>query len=173
MFIISPQGIIRLFFGDDFVAVAPILILLTAGLSLVTLMAIINTIMIAHNKMKDCFIMIAVLITVDLICALILVPKYGLMGAALATCLAGLLGTIWGGFHIFEEFKALVFSLSMVRIASITLLLYFLFSSFNLVSINVIIKSIFITVLYFLFLLLTKELSSIDIRRLKDAVKIT
>ncbi len=170
---INSEGIIRLFFGAKYVEAASVLILLTAGLSLVTMMAIINTIMIAQNKMKACFVMIAGLLALDVVLGLALVTRFGLMGAATATTLVGIVGTIWGGMYILQDFKGLVFSLSTVRIAGAAALVFLLSYGLNLISLDVIIESALIAGLYLVLLWLTKELNSIDLRRLRESFGIS
>lgn len=170
---INSRGIIALFFGERFTAASPSLILLTIGYSLVTMMAIINTIMIANDKMKACFIIISGLIVVDVVLNLVLVPRYELLGAALATTVVGLVGTVWGGIYIFEAFKRVVLSLSALRIAGTALLVFALSSGLNLLPSDAILKSVLISGVYFLVLWLTRELSTIDIRRLKESAGIS
>ena len=165
--------IVELFFGATYVEAAPILTILTVGLSLVTMMAIINTIMIAQNKMKDCFTMIAGLLVLDVSLGLVLVPQFGLAGAALATTMVGIVGTIWGGMYILKDFKDLLFSLSPLRIAGAALLVFLLSNGLDLISLDVIIKSALIAGVYFMLLWLTRELNSIDLRRLRESVGIS
>lgn len=169
----NPQGIITLVFGENYKDAASILIILTAGLSLISLTAVINTIMIAQGKMKACFIMIVGLLFIDFIAALILVPSYKLLGAAVATTIVGLVGTIWGGFYILEEIKSLIFSITTVRVIGTTVFILVLSVLINYNGNGVIIKASVVSGMYLFLLWLTKELSAIDLRRLKESVGIS
>jgi O-antigen/teichoic acid export membrane protein len=162
---INSREIITLFFGPGFVAASPSLILLTIGHALVTMMAIINTIMIAFDKMKPCFTMITVLLAGNIMLNLVLVPRFELQGAAAATIVVGAVGTIWGGFHIFDVFRRVIFSWSALRIPLSPLV--------NLLPRDVFLKTGLVSAAYFALLWLTREVSAIDIRRLKESAGIS
>ncbi len=171
--IINAKGIINLFFGEEYLTAAPIVSILIVGLSLITMMAVINTIMIAKNQMKACFVMIVSLLILDAALNTILVPRYGLYGAAIATSAIGLMGTVWGGLYILAEFKTLIFSLSTIRLAGVTFFVFLISNLFNHDKIDVIMNAALVGGVYLLLLWLTKEINAVDLRRLKESLGIS
>jgi len=170
--ILNAKGIIRLFFGEEYLSAEPILSMLMVGLSMITLTAIINTIMIAKDSMRNCLIQVLLLVALDVILNIILVPKLQMYGAAISTFLVGLVGMIMAGMHVWTEFKSVIFSMSMVRLTGVTLILIvvsqFLSEGKPAVFINpVIIGAIYLSLLWF-----TKEITAVDLRRLKESVGI-
>lgn len=167
---LTANELIALFFGKEFVGAAPVLSLLTAGLSGVTLMAVINTIMIARNRMAACFVMVLVLVAVDVVLNIVLVPRYQLMGGAMATSLVGGCGAVLALWHIRREVKPLLFSWSIPRMLGIALGVYALAKSVEFISIDFIVKAIALTGIYFALLWLSKEINAVDLRRLREAL---
>ncbi len=168
--IINSTGIIKLFFGDDYIAAASVLSILIVGLSFFTMMAIINTIMIANNQMRASLVLILGLLILDCILNRILVPHYQLYGAAIATATVGLLGTILGGLYVFKEFKSLIISFSLVRLTAITLFVFFIANLMNQIHIDVILKSVLLGSIFLFLLWLTREITSVDLRRFKESL---
>lgn len=167
--IVNAEDIIRLFFGESYLRAAPILRILMAGLSMVTLMAVINTIMIADDKMKACLVMILGLLALDVTLNLVLVPRYQLWGAAVSTTIVGFIGTGVAGFFIPEIFKSLFFSLSILRLAGISALLIALTDFFRSLPLDVIVQSALIGLIYLTLLWITREINAVDLRRLRES----
>lgn len=166
----NSAGIVQLFFGAEYLDAAPILSILAVALSLLTLMAVINTMMIANEQMRASLVMILSLIALDAVLNRILVPRFGLQGAALATSAVGVLGAIWGGLYVFDEFKTVLFSKSGLRLTGITLLILVLSKWLVPVGIDFFIKTGLTGGVYLALLWLTKEINPVDLRRLKESI---
>lgn len=162
----NSQDILNFFYGPDFINATKILSVLISGISLITLMAIINTIMMANDKMKSCFIIVVSLLVLDIILNIIFVPKYGVIGAAVATTLTGGAGLVFSVMYIFDKIKSLIFSPLMFKIAGVGFVIWLIS---RWISFDVILKSALITGIYFLLLWLTSVINMVDIRRLKDS----
>jgi O-antigen/teichoic acid export membrane protein len=170
---LTAKELIALFFGEAFIAAAPVLRVLMAGLSGVTLMAVINTIMIARNRMAACFAMVAALVVVDVVLSLFLVPRLQLLGGAIATSLVGLLGAGFAFWHIRREAKPLLLSWSIPRTLGIALGVYALAKSLEFISIGFILKAMLLAGVYFLLLWLSKEINAVDLRRLRESLGVS
>ncbi|MCG8603377.1 oligosaccharide flippase family protein [bacterium] len=171
--VLNAEGIIVLFFGMEYLAAAPILSILIVGLSFVTMMAVINTFMIANNQMKACFVMIGSLVILDIVLNRMLVPEFGLYGAAFATAIVGFVGTVWGGLYILEEFRSLIFSFSSLRLAGVTSAVFLASTLLGFGQFDVILKSALMGSVYVLLLWITKEINTVDLRRLKESLGMT
>lgn len=170
---LTAKELIALFFGEAFVAAAPVLSMLMAGLSGVTLMAVINTIMIARNRMTACFVMVAALVVIDVVLNLFFVPRFQLLGGAIATSLVGLIGAMLALWHIRREVKPLVMSWSIPRTLGIALGVYALAKSVEFISITFILKAIALAGLYLALLWLSKEINIVDLRRLRESLGVS
>lgn len=163
-------SIIRLFFGTAYQSSAEILSILLIGLSFVTLLAVMNTIMIANNLMRSCFVLLTILVILDAGLNAILVPKYHTLGAAAATSIVGLIGCIAGIAYIWDDIKAFVLSFSFPRLLFIASIVVVLFSLQPFENIHILIKSVIITVFFFLLLIMTKELSMADLKIFRESL---
>lgn len=163
--------IIELFFGIDYSTAGPILSILIVGLSFTTLMAVTNTILISKNLMKSCFRQIVFLLILDVVLNSILVPRYQLFGAAISTSIVGFLGAFISLLYIKDELKNLVLSLSFPRIILSVACIYFISNVLSDLWLNIIFKIAILVSIYFVILLITKEINAVDLRRLHESIK--
>jgi stage V sporulation protein B len=105
----------------------------------------------------------------DVVLCFLLIPAYGKVGAAMATCGALFAGTLAGLFVLWRGFRAALPPLSLVRVAvacaAVAAASYALPSSSKLFTIA---KCCGLTVLYFALLLATGELGREDWRRVRQ-----
>ncbi|MEK7728426.1 MAG: oligosaccharide flippase family protein [candidate division KSB1 bacterium] len=164
------KEIIALLFGAQFADAANVLVWLMAGHSCITLMAVSNTVMIARNMMHTCFVRVLALVALDVALNFALVPRFQLLGGALATSLVGVLGAALALWHIRREAKPLLFSWSIPRMLGVALGVYIIAQSVAFASVDFIAKAIVLTGLYFLLLWMSKEISAVDLRRLRESL---
>ncbi len=166
------REIITLFFGEEFILAAAILRWLALGHSFVTIMAVINTIMIAHNKMRQCFLLVSALAALDIALNLYLVPRLHMQGAALATLIVGLAGTIVSGLYIFSDIRPLLFSLSIPRTLAISACVAIIAKFIAGLPVDFIVKAMLAAGAYFMLLWVSKEINVVDLRRLRESIGI-
>ena len=164
------REIIALLFGEEFILAAPFLRWLALGHSLMAIMAVVNTMMIAHNKMRACFVLVLALVALDVALNLYLVPRWHMPGAACATLVVGLAGTIVSVLYIFEEVKPLLFSLFIPRTLGISACVAIFAKLTAAVPVDFIVKAIVAAGAYFLLLWLSKEINTVDLRRLRESL---
>ncbi len=165
--------IIETLFGQQYSDAAPILAILIVGMSLITIMAVIHTILISQNLMKKCFWQIIFLLLIDITFNIILVPRFHLVGAALSTTFTGLIGAIIGGYYIFGEWKSLFFSYTPLRLAVIVGCLYLVSNSILGFMGGLSLKLLLLSLLYFILLFATKEISFVELKKLKNAIRLS
>jgi len=100
----------------------------------------------------------------------VLVPRFGLEGAAMATTISGLVGSLVAGYLVFQEIRTLVPRLSWLRLSAIGLFVLGLSSILPRIESFVIVKGAVITGLYFGLLAVVGELRSNDIDRLRAVI---
>jgi len=163
----NSESIIELLFGKKYLQAAPILSILMVGLSLVTLMAVIQTILISRNKMRFCSIQIILMVVADIILNAYLVPRYKLEGAAIATLTIGLMGTIINGWFVYKEIKKMLLFI-IFRLAFVVSIIWVLSYYLNFISANVIFNFFILAVTYFALLFITRIINTVDVTRLKS-----
>jgi stage V sporulation protein B len=89
-------------------------IVLMFGFTLLTLFSVLTTILLAGNRTRWALMACLFLLFVDVILNLLLVPRFQILGAAMATSLTSLLGVtvagamVWKAFHTFCERRSLL-----------------------------------------------------------------
>ncbi len=163
---LNARSILVFFYDTEFGAAAPVLSLIVVGLSLVTLMAVLQTVLISGNRMKTCFLQIVFLLVLDAMLNFFLVPRYGIMGAAVSTSLAGLTGAGWSIFYFRNVFGEIVFSRTFLRLAAAGVLLTLLSLAGRGLHIHILIKMVLFSGLYLAFLFAVREIKPAELRRL-------
>ena len=93
----APEATIAFFFPPIYLSVAPILRLLALSMSLMILAQTLATILQARGQVWAAAIALPIAALVQMVAALWWVPQFELIGAALSSCLAGIVGlvTMW------------------------------------------------------------------------------
>ncbi len=167
LFISNDRLIMETFFGIAYSDAGPVLTILIVGLSLFTIMAVIHTVLISHNLMKLCFVQIVILLVIDTVLNFILVPRYHLMGAAISTASVGFIGIVMSSVYKFRYLKDLVFSPITLRLGFAFLIVYYVSNHISSLVTHIIPKSIILTVFYLFILIITREINSVELRRLR------
>ncbi len=166
----NSEKVMILFFGPDFSEASDVIIILMGGLSLITLMAVMNTVMIARNLMGTCFFVLFSLVFADIFLNFLLIPKYGIVGAAMATTISGFIGLLICTIYIWQDLRSLIFSITIPRLICVTFVVYLTFSFLPIVHLHVIVSAIMISIVFLLALLFTREISPFDIQMIKNSI---
>jgi len=170
LFITMPSSLIYIVFGAEYSGAAEVLPILGIGLSFLTFFAVMNTILMARNRIKTIFIITFIVIVIDVVCNYILVPRYHLIGAAVSTSIAAVIGTLLSGINIFWDIKIILPFLSFLRISGTGAVVFILSIFIPEQGIWIIIKIVTLPAFYFLLLWIIGELTEIDLRRLKEII---
>ena len=94
IFVLFPKEIITILFGTEYSIAAPALVILSMGLFLNYSFILTNYIPTVANRTKLELLNISSGAILNIILNIILIPKYGIMGAAVATSISFLLTSI-------------------------------------------------------------------------------
>ena len=126
--IILAPAVVPLVFGADFAgAVAPLgVLLLTAGLAAV--FSVLNPLLVAHGVLWPVTRGVILAVTLNVLFDLVLIPRYGLLGAALATLIAYCVTTAFALAAVHERlrmasFRYVLFVLPVAAVELCALLL--------------------------------------------------
>ena len=150
--------IIKMFYSSKFANAAPILPYLTLGLSIFTLFYIITTILNADNKPRLAFSLALITIVIDVITNYYLVKINGTIGAAQATTISSFVGLLIGGLFIYKRFKTLLPVVSVLRIFFVAIVTSIIFGFWVIEPVLVIPKAVIFSLIYFIGLLVIKEI---------------
>jgi hypothetical protein len=93
-----------------------------------------------------------------------------MVGAAAATSVTGLLGTIAACCYVFKEIRSIIISWSLLRLAAVTIAIILASRFFWTGTIAVFVNSVIIGVLYLVLLWLSREITAVDLQRLKESI---
>jgi len=163
----TSEKIINLFYSGAYVSAAYPLSILVFGISFLSITLALSTIMQGYGIPKVPLAILLILIPLNICLQIILIPRYELSGAALATTLTCFAGLIISGAYIYRLFKTLVSIKSFVKIILASSITYWVALNFSLSGFSLLICYSGLYVLYFLILLMIKEISKEDISFIK------
>lgn len=167
----TSESLIVALFGAAYADAAPVLAILIVGLSLITIFAVLNTILQSRNRMITSFVLMTSLVGLDVVANAILVPRHGITGAAVATTIVAGVGALASGVMVHFEIKAFMPSASTLRMAGIAIVILVLSLFSPALNSQVLLKGVGLSIVYFLLLWAVGEINSADIGRLKTVVK--
>ncbi|MFH1860990.1 MAG: flippase, partial [bacterium] len=122
----TSREIILLIYSTPYLPAAMPLSILIIGLGAFTIYLILTTIITAGDNPKISMWLNIVVLIIDVIINLCLIPRYGIIGAAIATSISIIIGAIISAIYVFIRFKALVQPISVARIIAATIPIYLL-----------------------------------------------
>ncbi|MFQ5640146.1 MAG: oligosaccharide flippase family protein [bacterium] len=161
---IAPS-LILLFFGEQYRSAGPILAVLFTAIALVTFFAVMNTVLIARNKLKPCLAVTGVLILAHIIANVVLVPRFHGMGAALATLIVALLGNLLSTLLLLHDLKVVMPVFSAIRTVTTGVVVILAVYTLPIFDQPFVTKSLMVLSLFLSCLFLLRELNIADVKR--------
>ncbi len=113
----TSDKLIALLYGNSYIPAARPLSILIVGMCFWSITSVLSTIMQGYGKPGIPTRIFTILIPLDIGLHLILIPRFDLMGAAIATAATFLLGFVMSGVVIFGQFKGILSIRSLLKIA--------------------------------------------------------
>ena len=164
--ILNSRGILGLIYGQQYLAAAPTLCWLIVAFCMLAIFIIHRAIILGCGFPMIFSAITLMLLPVCIALQVILIPVYGLVGAAIASALTFSMGVISSTIFIFLKFKAGFNVASTIRIflaALLVLVIDLVLAKFGVILIP---KLIIVGTIYLLTLLLIKELQLDQVREL-------
>ena len=165
------RPILRLFYPDNFVVGSDVLFILMIGFSFFALMSLLSTVLSATGRNTLAGGIALIVLSTSIILNFALIPKYALIGAAIATLISGMFGCLITTYYIYRHFKIPIPSVSICRIicaSTLTLLLSILLPSENLMFI---LYSVILGTGYLSLLIILREFKKEDFWIIKKMIK--
>jgi len=171
VFVLSAsQQLIVLFFGEAYLAATEIFKILFIASCCLSLFAVMNTIVIAKSGMIGCGILVLLLTFADLGLNAILVPRFQANGAAAATMITFITGLVFSSVYVVYQFKIFAKIMSLIRIAGVTLVIFFATIFFKATGLSELMLKFFILgAVYLIMLRAIGEISNTEMNKVKVA----
>jgi len=160
--------LVTLFYGRAYIAAAYPLSILVFGMSFLVVTLALSTIMQGYGKPRTPLTILSILVPVNVCLHLLMIPRFQLLGAALATSITCFIGLAISCIYVYKEFKTLLSlnSLFKIILASVVIYLIALRISFSHFLLPIYYVGLFS--LYFFVLLILKEINYEDMSFLKE-----
>lgn len=175
LLLIFPETILNILFGPEYIGASNALRILSFGVLFISLFEISLRVLNMEGSSKKILVDIISIAILNLILNIILIPKYGISGAALSTTISFISLSIIVGIQAYRSQKIVPLRRKMLNISFAAVIpLIILLIIKKLVEINIIsfiILSIFFSMLYVLFVFIFKGLDRNDIIIGKSVIK--
>lgn len=168
----TSHDLVSLFYTTRYNEAGNPLSVLVFGLASLCIFLVLSYVIMGAGKPNIAFGIALISVIIDITLNVLLIPNYGLMGAAWATTTASMIGMIIAAAYVFRYFKALVRVKSLIKICLSSLVIYVIALQFSLSTFLLPTIYIGLYALYFLLLLLMKEFSKEDLRAIKKIIPI-
>ena len=172
LIIIFPGAFLNILFGQEFLGATNALRFLVIGFFFLSLFSISNQLLEMSGRSKTIFINYFIVSTLNVVLNIILIPKYGLTGAAFATMTSTLLLSLIFGVQSYKYLSILPLRRKMlngiIAVLISSLALIYLKSLIVINSISLIILTVSFFVLYILLIFVLKGFDKHDISVIKS-----
>ena len=168
----TAKNLISLVYTAKYINAAPSLSILIFGLTFLSVLVILTTIITASGKPKVSMIVALMLVPIDIVLNLTLIPIYELRGAALATTITAFIGLVIAAAYVFKRFGTLMSPISFIRISGASLIIYFVAISYSFSGVLLVASYIFLFLVYFCLLWISKEINKEDIEVVKGMISV-
>jgi len=172
LFSAEAARVLGIIYKEAYQAGAPSLRVLAIGILFFGLLFVLTTIITASGQPRISLTIAAITLIVSAALNALLIPGYGLPGAALATSVAMFLGTLLAVGYLWKRFGAFVSMLSIVRIVASAAAVYgasFIFSPKS--KVMIIAELAMLSIAYLVALVVSGEFGRAELRLISKVLK--
>jgi O-antigen/teichoic acid export membrane protein len=166
----TSQDLLSLVYSSRYIDAAGPLSILAYGLGFLTVFLVLSYTIMGGGKPAAALIIALALIAMDIVLNILLIPEYGLTGAAWATTVTGFAGMCAAVVYVYRRFKALMSIRSLGRICLGAGIIYAIALQVSLQSLWLPLIYIGLFGIYCGILLLTNEFNKNDLATFKKIV---
>jgi len=166
----TSSELLSLLYSSRYVEADNALSVLVFGQAFLTVLLVLTHIIMGGGKPNTAFGIALVAVAVDIVMNIVLISRYGLVGAAWATTVATSIGMIMAGIYVLRRYKALVSAGSFVKICLASLAVYAVALQVSPSPKYLLFIYMGLFALYFGLLLLMRELTKGDVEALKRII---
>jgi len=165
-----PQEVMQLVYSDQYTAAGEVLAVLIFGISFMTVFSVLASVVTGAGRPRTAMTMVLVLVPLDVVLNLILIPRYALRGAALATTITCFLGMLIALLYVRQKFGSLMKLRSFLGILAASSLFFVGPYAVPLPGPLLILQGLILTGFYVLALFVLKEFSPRDFSFIRESV---
>lgn len=166
----TSEQIIHLLYSTAYLPAAPSLSILIFASGFLTVFTVLANILNGAGEPKKSLWISALGVAITTFSCLFMVPKYGLVGAALSTTLGSFVAMVIATYFVYKRFRALIPINSVLKIILASLVIYFLT---KIISVPVILLPLLYIILfgiYIFMLILLKEVTKDDWKQIRGLI---
>lgn len=160
--------LVTFFYSKSYIPAAYPLSILVFGISSLSITLALSTIMQGYGKPKIPLTILLILVPLDICLHFLMIPRFQLVGAALATSITCFIGLAISCIYVYKEFKTLVSINSLIKIILASTIVYLIALRFSFSGFLLPTYYLGLFVIYFLILLMLKEINSEDMSFIRD-----
>jgi len=166
----TSKELISLIYPSPYVEASLALSILIFGISFLIVFFVVASIFNAANKPYTPLIILIFLLPLLILLNIILIPKFGIVGAAISTTISGFILMISSSILLYKKFKTFPSFKSIIKILFSSLIIFILAKTIDANNMLLILKYIFLFSIYFIILIITKEITKHDIEKVKSLI---
>jgi len=163
----TSHSLVSLLYSPTYSQAANPLGVLTIGLAFLAVFFVLAYIIMGSGRPGIALGIVLPLLMVDIVLNIFLIRRYGLVGAAWATTITGLISMIVAGAYVLKRFNTLVNPKSLIRICLASLAVYGIALLIPFTTLFLPLIYVGLVSVYFGLLLLTRELRRDDLETMK------
>jgi len=166
----TSHSLVSLLYSSRYGQAADSLAILILGLVFLTVFFVLANIIMGSGRPGIVLGIALPLLIIDIVLNIFLIRRYGLVGAAWATTITGLVGMIVSGVYVLKRFNTLVSPKSLTRICLASLVVYAIARVVSLPTLFLPLIYVGLIGIYFVLLLLVKEFTKADLETIKQVI---
>jgi len=172
-FIISAtaHNLVNLFYSVKFSPAGPALSILIFGSTFLAIFVLLCSVITGSGKPKTAMLYGLILIPISIGLNYLLIPLFGISGAALATTFTAFFGALLTSIYTLKKFKTLVSFTSFFKILFASIIVYYFTIQYQFSGIALILTYFLAFLIYFSLLFTFNEIKPQDIKLIKNIIK--
>lgn len=162
------KEIIEILYTEHFSAATLPLSILIFGIAFSVLLTLLATVVIGSGYPRFAMLIALILLPLDVALNQLLIPEYGLAGAATATTLIFLVGCLALGLYIYARFKTLMNPSSSLKILFASTIIYVLSLTLPFQGLWIMAEFALLLIVYVVILLMLHEVSRKDVTLFRE-----
>lgn len=167
---VTSAQIINLLYSKVYLPAAPSLSVLIFGIGFLTVFTVLANILNGAGEPKKSLWIAGLGVVITAFSCLFMVPKYGLVGAALSTTLGSFVAMVIATYFVYKRFQALVPIKSVIKILFSSFVIYFMAKMITIPILLLPILYVFLFAVYIGILIILKEITFEDWKQVKSLI---
>lgn len=163
----TSRNLVQLFYSSRFIAAAAPLSILIFGMAFFSVFLLLTTIINASGSPIISMIFVIIMIPIDIVLNLMLIPRFQLVGAAMATSISIFVGMFIAGIYVYTRFKTFVSSSAFLKVLLASVVISLISVAYSFSGPILVVQYIVLFTFYFSLLYFLKEIFREDINRMK------